>query len=99
MLFPSQRVCNLSRCGAACKRNLVDNGSAFEQRFYIPVQGKAVEEGAMSMTDIPTQSGFMRLEDSEKLLRAIFPQYPSLEPRYPAPALEQIPQGRADRSN
>jgi len=25
------------------------------------------------MTYIPTQTGFMRLEDSEKLLRAIFP--------------------------
>ena len=34
------------------------------------------------MTFIPTQSGFMNLEDSEKLLRAIFPNYPSLEPRY-----------------
>ena len=45
------------------------------------------------MTFIPTQTGFMRLEDSEKLLRAIFPYYPSLEPRYPAPALEPIFQG------
>jgi hypothetical protein len=51
------------------------------------------------MTYIPTQSGFMSLEDSEKLLRAIFPHYPSLEPRYPAPALEPISQGREDRSN
>ena len=51
------------------------------------------------MTYIPTQNGFMRLEDSEKLLRAIFPQYPSLEPRYPAPPLEQISQSSADRSN
>jgi hypothetical protein len=50
------------------------------------------------MTFIPTQSGFMRL-DSEKLLRAIFPNYPSLEPRYPAPALEPISQDSADRSN
>jgi hypothetical protein len=45
------------------------------------------------MRFIPTQSGFMRLEDSEKLLRVIFPNYPSLEPRYPAPRLERIPQG------
>ena len=51
------------------------------------------------MTYIRTQSGFMNLEDSEKLLRAIFPNYPSLEPRYSAPALETIPQGAADRSN
>jgi ligand-binding sensor domain-containing protein len=42
---------------------------------------------------------FMSLEDSEKLLRAIFPNYPSLDPRYPAPALEPISQGSADRSN
>jgi hypothetical protein len=51
------------------------------------------------MTYIPTKTGFMRLEDSEKLLRAIFPNYPNLEPRYPAPALEPIPQASADRSN
>jgi len=51
------------------------------------------------MTFIPTQSGFMNLEDSEKLLRAIFPNYPSLEPRYPAPSLEPIAQGSTDRSN
>ena len=48
------------------------------------------------MTFIPTQTGFMRLEDSEKLLRAIFPNYPSLEPRYPAPRLEPIRQGSKD---
>ena len=51
------------------------------------------------MTFIPTKTGFMRLEDSEKLLRAIFPNYPSLESRHPAPALEPISQGSADRSN
>ena len=51
------------------------------------------------MTYIPTQTGFMNLEDSAKLLRAIFPNYPSLEPRYPAPALEPISQGSTDRSN
>ena len=44
------------------------------------------------MTYIPTQTGFMNLEDSAKLLRSIFPNYPSLEPRYPAPALEAISQ-------
>ena len=48
------------------------------------------------MTYIPTQTGFMRLEESEKLLRLIFPNYPSLEPRYPAPRLEPIPQGSTD---
>jgi hypothetical protein len=51
------------------------------------------------MTFIPTQTGFMRLEDSARLLRAIFPDYPSLEPHYPAPAPEPISQGGADRSN
>ncbi len=51
------------------------------------------------MTFIPTQIGFMSLEDSEKLLRAIFPNYPGLEPRYPAPALEPISQDSADRSS
>ncbi len=48
------------------------------------------------MTFIPTQAGFMRLEDSEKLLRAIFPNYPSLEPCHSAPCLEPISQGSKD---
>jgi hypothetical protein len=51
------------------------------------------------MKYIPTQTGFMRLEDSEKLLRAIFPNYPILEPRYPAPALEPIAQDSKDYGN
>lgn len=51
------------------------------------------------MTYIPTQTGFMRLEDSEKLLRTIFPNYPDLEPRHAAPSLEPIGEGSSDRSN
>ena len=51
------------------------------------------------MTYIPTQTGFMDLEDSKKLLRAIFPNYPNLQPCYPAPPLEPISQVSADRSN
>jgi hypothetical protein len=52
-----------------------------------------------NMTFIPTQTGFMALEDSERLLRAIFPNYPNLEPCYPVPALEAISQASADGSN
>ena len=48
------------------------------------------------MTFIPTQTGFMRPEDSKTLLRAIFPHYPSLEPCHSAPRLEPIPQGSED---
>ena len=51
------------------------------------------------MTYIPTQLGFMRLEDSEKLLRLISPNYPSLEPCHPGPRLEATDQGTADRSH
>jgi len=51
------------------------------------------------MKYIPTQTGFMALQDSEKLLRAIFPNYPNLEPCYPAPALEPISRASADGSN
>jgi hypothetical protein len=51
------------------------------------------------MTYIPTQSDFMNLEDSEKLLRAIFPKYPTLEPCHRPPSLEPIHRGCADRSN
>ena len=49
------------------------------------------------MTFLPTQTGFMRLQDSENLLRAIFPNYPSLEPCHSAPRLEPIPQGLLER--
>ena len=51
------------------------------------------------MTYIPTQSGFMNLEDSAKLLRAIFPNYPALIPCRPAPPLDPIAQSSTDRSN
>jgi len=63
------------------------------------VQAKTVQQGALSMKYIPTQTGFMALQDSEKLLRAIFPNYPNLEPCYPAPALEPISRASADGSN
>jgi hypothetical protein len=51
------------------------------------------------MTYIPTQAGFMRLEDSEKLLHAIFPNYPGLEPCCPPPSLEPSDESIADRRN
>ena len=51
------------------------------------------------MTYIPTQAGFMRLDDSEKLLRAIFPNYPSLVPCHSAQCLEPIPQGSKEYLN
>ena len=51
------------------------------------------------MTYIPTQSGFMNMEDSAKLLGAIFPNYPVLIPCYPVPTLDPIVQSSADRSN
>jgi hypothetical protein len=51
------------------------------------------------MTVIPTKDGFMRLEDSDKLLRAIFPKYPKLEPCHPAPTFEPTSQIGPDREN
>ena len=44
------------------------------------------------MNYIPTDSGFMVLEDSVRLLGAIFPNYPSLVPCHAAPALEPFSQ-------
>jgi len=41
----------------------------------------------------------MRLEDSHKLLLAIFPNYPSLDPCHSAPRLEPIPQGSEEYLN
>lgn len=40
------------------------------------------------MTYIPTQAGFMQLQDSARLLRAIFPNYPELQPCNPVPTLQ-----------
>jgi len=53
----------------------------------------------MTFKFIPTQCGYMRLEDSHKLLLAIFPNYPSLEPCHSAPRLEPIPQGSEEYLN
>jgi hypothetical protein len=52
----------------------------------------------MTFKFTPTQSGYMRLEDSEKLLHIIFPNWPCLQPCRPAPRLEPICPGCADRS-
>ena len=49
------------------------------------------------MTYIPAKNGFMCVEDSAKLFRAIFPNYPSLLPCRPAPPLEPISLDSADR--
>ena len=51
------------------------------------------------MTYVPTANGFMNLEDSEKLLRLIFPNYPSLQPCHAGPRLEPSDRSSADRSN
>ena len=40
------------------------------------------------MTYIPTPAGFMQLEDSASLLRAVFPNYPDLQPCHPVPLLK-----------
>ncbi len=53
----------------------------------------------MTFKFIPTQTGFMRLEDSQKLLRVIFPNYPSLVPCHSAPRLEPIPQDNKEYLN
>jgi len=40
------------------------------------------------MTYVPTQAGFMQLQDSAQLLRTVFPNYPELQPCNPMPVLE-----------
>ena len=40
------------------------------------------------MTYIPTQAGFMQLQDSARLLHAVFPNYPELQPCNAVPVLE-----------
>lgn len=51
------------------------------------------------MTYVPTQNGFMQVQDSKKLLLAIFPNYPTLTPCHPVPNLEPVVRESADRSN
>ena len=40
------------------------------------------------MTYIPTRAGFMQLQDSARLLRTVFPNYPELQPCNPVRVLE-----------
>jgi len=43
-----------------------------------------------AMTYMPNNVGMASIEDSRRILRAIFPNYPELEPCNPAPSLEPI---------
>jgi len=42
------------------------------------------------MTYIPNQAGMVSVEDSYRILRAIFPNYPDLTPCNPRPNLEPL---------
>jgi hypothetical protein len=42
------------------------------------------------MTYTPTNAGMVSVEDSRRILYAIFPNYPELKPCKPAPSLEPI---------
>jgi len=42
------------------------------------------------MTYIPGSTGMVTIEDSQRILRAIFPKYPELVPCNPAPNLEPV---------
>lgn len=48
------------------------NRSVNGKRALDSMKPALVEQGALSMTYIPTETGYMRLEDSEKQLYAIF---------------------------
>ena len=43
-----------------------------------------------AMTYTPNNAGMVSVEDSHRILRAIFPNYPDLTPCYPAPTLEPV---------
>ncbi len=43
------------------------------------------------MTLMTNHSGWISTEDSAKLLRAIFPNYPELTPMLPLPEVQRIP--------
>ena len=42
------------------------------------------------MTYMPNNTGMLKVEDSRRILSAIFPNYPELKPCNPAPPLEPI---------
>ena len=42
------------------------------------------------MTYVPIDNGMVSIEDSRRILRAIFPNYPELNPCNPVPTLEPI---------
>lgn len=42
------------------------------------------------MTYVPSKSGMISIEDSRRILLAIFPNYPELKPCNPMPSLEPI---------
>ncbi len=42
------------------------------------------------MTYIPIRAGMVSIEDSRRILHAIFPNYPELKPCNPAPVLEPV---------
>ncbi len=49
------------------------------------------------MTYVPNNAGMVSVEDSRRILLAIFPNYPELKPCNPAPPLEPIaPQPRIE---
>jgi len=43
-----------------------------------------------AMTYVPNSAGMVSIEDSSRILRAIFPNYPELKPCHLAPTLEPI---------
>ena len=49
-----------------------------------------------AMTYIPNNVGMVSIEDSHRILRAIFPNYPELKPCNPAPRLEPIAPSRVN---
>ena len=61
----------------------------FAQRQRDPLSGYPPVCGLSgNMSYVPPQTGFMHLEDSATLSRAIFPNYASLVPCHSAPSLE-----------
>lgn len=47
------------------------------------------------MTYTPNNVGMVSIEDSRRILRAVFPNYPELSPCNPVPSLEPVAPGSA----
>ena len=80
-----------AHCSTALTFRTKPGGGNTKLRTFGPANASITGDNEVkAMTYIPNHVGMVSTEDSRRILRAIFPNYPELKPRYPVPALEPI---------